>query len=208
MTLCVCSTNRGKLRELIFDGRESRIADLDIRPLPGLESIPSPPENGATFEENARSKAIYYSAFTRELTLADDSGLEVFALHGAPGVYSARYAGPNVKDATNNQLLLARLRDVPDRRARFVCVLSLARAGRVLTTLEGTVEGEIVASPRGDSGFGYDPLFFYPPLQRTFAELTPDEKFAVSHRGNAVRALFRYLEGAECNRLPRSDKIE
>ncbi|MDP9172067.1 MAG: non-canonical purine NTP pyrophosphatase, partial [Acidobacteriota bacterium] len=124
---------------------------------------------------------------------ADDSGLEVDALGGAPGVYSARFAGPDADDLANNQLLLKRLEDQTRRTARFVCVIALAEAGVIRETFRGTVEGEILHEPRGPAGFGYDPLFFYPPYNLSFGEATDERKFAVSHRGNALRALLRYL---------------
>src|SRR6185437_9326233 len=135
----------------------------------------------------------YYSGFTSELVFADDSGLEVDALDGAPGVYSARYAGPNATDADNNELLLQRLKPAGNRSARFVCVIAVARAGRILETFRGTVEGCILYQPRGDGGFGYDPLFFYPPFGQTLAEATPETKFSVSHRGKALRAMMQWL---------------
>jgi XTP/dITP diphosphohydrolase len=193
MTVYACSRNRAKLDELILAGRASGLAKVRIEPLPGLAQIPAPKENGTNFEQNASIKAEYYSSFTKEFVLADDSGLEVTALQGAPGVHSARYAGPNATDGANNDLLLRRLQNQENRAARFVCVVALARAGRVLTTVQGSVEGQILKQPRGDQGFGYDPLFFYPPLDHTFAELTRDQKFAFSHRGHALRKLFTYL---------------
>jgi XTP/dITP diphosphohydrolase len=193
MIIYACSSNRAKLEKLVLAGRELRLADLTIEPLPGLLHIPPPDENGTSFDENARTKAEYYSGFAEQAVLADDSGLEVAALLGAPGIHSARYAGPNATDAENNGLLLRHLGDQDNRAARFVCVVALARAGRVCTTARGTVEGEILSRPRGDRGFGYDPLFFYPTLGRTFAQLTREEKFAVSHRGRALRSLFTYL---------------
>jgi XTP/dITP diphosphohydrolase len=193
MILYACSTNAGKLRDFALASREAGVAGLVIEPLPGLRDIAPPEENGSTFEENARLKAAYYSRFTSELVFADDSGIEVDALGGAPGVYSARYAGPEATDAANNELLLRNLEGVTDRAARFVCVIALARDGRVLETVRGSVEGEILRAPRGEGGFGYDPLFFYPPRRCAFAELSAEEKFAVSHRGNALRALFRVV---------------
>lgn len=193
MIVYACSSNGAKLEELILAGQASGIPSLRIEPLPGLPEIAAPVENGASFEENASLKAKSYSVLTEELVLADDSGLEVSALHGAPGIYSARYAGPNATDAANNDLLLCRLENQEDREARFVCSVALARAGHVLTTMRGSVEGEILKQPRGDRGFGYDPLFFYPPLGRTFAEVTQHEKFAVSHRGQALRKLFTLI---------------
>jgi XTP/dITP diphosphohydrolase len=208
MIVYACSSNRAKLEELILAGRASGNTNLRIEPLPGLQQIPAPIENGTSFEENASIKAKYYSALTEELVLADDSGLEVPALHGAPGIHSARYAGPNATDASNNDLLLRRLENQENRRARFVCSVALARAGEVLTTVRGSVEGEILTQPRGDRGFGYDPLFFYSPLDRTFAQLTREEKFAVSHRGHALRNLFTYFVQVVDKTPARSDKIE
>ena len=194
MLLYACSTNRGKLREFALAADEASLRDLRIKPLPGLGlEIPPPEERGTSFEENASAKALYYSVCTSKAVLADDSGLEVDALQGAPGVYSARYAGPNATDEDNNNLLLRELGNATDRGARFVCVLALAQEGRLLTTIRGVVEGRILAAPCGQGGFGYDPLFFYPPLNRSFAELTSQEKFRVSHRGNALRALFSRL---------------
>lgn len=191
MILYACSTNAGKLREFALAARESGVAGLVIEPLPGLRDIAPPEENGSTFEENARLKAAFYSGFTNELVFADDSGIEVDALGGAPGVYSARYTGRDATDADNNRLLLRNLEGLMDRTARFVCVIALARTGQVIETFHGSVEGEILHAPRGEGGFGYDPLFFYRPCGCTFAELSPEAKFAVSHRGNALRALFK-----------------
>jgi XTP/dITP diphosphohydrolase len=207
MIIYACSSNRAKLEELVLAGRESGLAELTIEPLPGVTQIPAPDENGTSFEENAKIKAEYYSGFTEELVLADDSGLEVAALHGAPGIHSARYAGPNATDSENNELLLQHLENQDNRAARFVCAVALARAGHVCTSVRGTAEGEILNQPRGDRGFGYDPLFFYPPLGRTFAELTCDEKFAVSHRGRALRNLFSYLSQRVHKAPALSDKI-
>jgi XTP/dITP diphosphohydrolase len=207
MTVYACSSNRAKLEELILAGSVSGLANVRIEPLPTLAQIPAPIENGTSFEENASIKAEYYSSFTEDLVLADDSGLEVVALRGAPGIHSARYAGPNATDASNNELLLRRLENQENREARFVSSVAVARAGRVLTTVRGSVEGQILKRPRGDEGFGYDPLFFYPPLDHTFAELTRDQKFAVSHRGHALRNLFTYLVQLIDKTPPRSDKI-
>ena len=193
MRIYACSSNAGKLRELLSAAREAGLPQLTIEPLPGLRDIPPPEENGATFEENAVAKALYYSRLTPEIVLADDSGLEVDALHGAPGVHSARYAGPGATDEDNNNLLLRDLGTETGREARFICVLALAQTGDLLTTARGAVEGTILAAPRGGGGFGYDPLFFYPPFERSFGELTPEEKFSVSHRGHALRALFSRL---------------
>lgn len=193
MLIYACSTNRGKLEEFALAARESGVPNLSIEPLPGLLELTPPEEDGLTFEQNASLKARYYSQFTPEIVLADDSGIEVDALDGAPGVYSARYAGPDATDRANNDLLLRNLGDSENRAGRFVCVIALAQSGRTLTLCRGTVEGEILAAPRGDNGFGYDPLFFYPPLDRSFAELSTREKWSVSHRGNALRLLFTQL---------------
>ncbi len=194
----VCSSNRGKLRDFSTAARASDEGRIVIEPLPGIEHISPPEEKGASFEENAIVKALYYSRFTPAsqapaFVLADDSGLEVYALHGAPGIHSARYAGVGATDAENNQLLLSDLVGITQRDARFVCVLALAREGQNLLTKKGTVDGTILAAPQGSGGFGYDPLFFYAPLQRSFGQLTPEEKLAVSHRGRALRELFKTL---------------
>ena len=186
-----CATgNPGKLREFQLAGRLLRV---DIEPLAGLESIPAPEENGATFEDNARLKAAYYSKFAPGPLFADDSGLEVEALGGQPGVYSARYAGPGATDLANNRLLIERLADNPNRAARFVCVIALAEGGEVRQTFRGEVEGQILHEPRGPGGFGYDPLFYYPPFSCSFGEVDGPKKFDVSHRGKALRTLLKYL---------------
>ncbi len=197
------TTSQGKLR----DFRTAATAhSVEIVPLPGLASIPAPEEDGATFAENGTLKAVYYSRFAPgELVLADDSGLEVDALHGAPGVRSARFAAdsgltdsPDANDNTdvwNNMVLLQRLAGVPaDRRtARYRCVLVAARDGEALYTADGSVEGTILESPRGTGGFGYDPLFFLPALDRTMAEIDLETKLTLSHRGRAFAALLPLL---------------
>ncbi len=194
-TVLYCGTgNRGKLREFQQAAGEA----LEIRaygPLPC-------PEEGATFEANATQKALCYgAALERELgaealLFVDDSGLEVDALDGAPGVYSARFSGESASDDDNNRLLLEKLRDVPaDRRgARYVAVIALVRGGRVLATFRGEAEGVIQDAAQGDGGFGYDPYFHFPPAGRTFASLTATEKWEHSHRGKAFRALLAWLE--------------
>jgi len=188
--LWCATTNAGKLREF-------RLAGADVEALPCMREIPPSPEDGATFEENAAQKACYYSRFTEGLLFADDSGLEVDALGGAPGVYSARYAGAHAGDAANNVLLLSRLENETDLRARFVCVIALAEKGGLIRTFRATVEGEILRAPRGDGGFGYDPLFFYPPFGQTLAEIPAENKFAVSHRGHALRQMLDWLAGSK-----------
>jgi XTP/dITP diphosphohydrolase len=189
-----CATgNAGKLREFRLAGE---LLGIDIEPLAGLKSIPAPEENGATFEDNAGLKAAYYSRFAPGPLFADDSGLEVDALGGEPGVYSARYAGVHATDDANNSLLLERLGDKPDRGARFVCVIALAEGGEVRQTFRGEVEGEILREARGPGGFGYDPLFCYPPFGCSFGEVDGEKKFDVSHRGKALRALLSWLAGS------------
>lgn len=170
-----------------------------------MASIAAPDETGATFEENATLKALYYSNYCDGYLFVDDSGLEVDALGGAPGVYSARFAGPDATDAANNALLVAKVRGVADRTSRFVCVVALAEHGRLVHTFRGEVEGRLLDAPRGSNGFGYDPLFFYPPFGCTFAEVPLERKMEASHRGKALAALRAYLEriaGANPPTLP------
>ncbi len=193
-TLFVGSSNQKKLSEL-----SEALAGLPVRLLTPREwptPLPIPAENEITFFGNARAKALAYANATGELTLADDSGLEVQALDGAPGVHSARFAGPPAADVDNNPLLLERPRHVPlERRlARFVCCLVVARGSEILISAEGTCEGVISHLPRGASGFGYDPLFHLPELGKSFAELDSKEKLERSHRGRALRALRPRLE--------------
>jgi XTP/dITP diphosphohydrolase len=188
-----CATgNPGKLREFRLAGE---LLGIEVEPLPGIKSIVAPEETGGTFEDNACIKASSYSSFAPGPLFADDSGLEVDALGGRPGVYSARYAGENATDEANNRLLLERLGGNPDRTARFVCVIALAEGGRILKTFRGTVEGEILREARGAGGFGYDPLFYYPPFGCSFGEVDGERKFAVSHRGHALRLMLAYLAG-------------
>jgi XTP/dITP diphosphohydrolase len=186
-----CATgNPGKLREFQL---AAKLLDIDIQPLAHLKSIAAPEETGATFEENAVLKAEYYSRFAPGPLFADDSGLEVDALNGAPGIYSARYASQHTSDGANNALLLERMAGTTDRSARFVCVIALGAAGKAERTFRGEVEGRILHEPHGPGGFGYDPLFYYPPFGCTFGEVGDARKFAVSHRGNALRVMLQYL---------------
>ncbi|MGA9069438.1 MAG: non-canonical purine NTP pyrophosphatase [Terracidiphilus sp.] len=200
LRLYAATTSQGKLR----DFRTAAAAHaLTIEPLPGIEGIPAPEEDGLTFADNAKLKAVYYSRFAPgEWVLADDSGLEVEGLHGAPGVRSARFAAdagivdsPDANDNTdvwNNLLLLRRLAGAPEemRAARYRCVLAAAQDGVVLHTAEGAVEGQILDAPRGTGGFGYDPLFYLPALERTMAEIDLETKLGLSHRGRAIAALL------------------
>ena len=186
-----CATgNPGKLREFRLAAQQFGV---EIQELPGLANLAPCEETGRTFQDNAILKAKYYGEHAPGLLFSDDSGLEVDALDGAPGVTSARYAGPGATDELNNGLLLGNMRGRENRRARFVCVIALADHGKLIHTFRGTVEGELLDAPRGDAGFGYDPLFYYPPYGRAFGEVSADEKMAVSHRGKALTALFRYL---------------
>jgi XTP/dITP diphosphohydrolase len=183
-----CATkNPGKLREFI------QIAG-DVQPLPDLDRIAAPEETGDTFEQNAADKAIYYSRSCDGPLFVDDSGIEVDAFGGAPGVYSARFSGPDATDEANNRLLLERMRGQSNRRARYVCVIALALRGALIGTFRGEVEGEILDAPRGSNGFGYDPLFYYPPFGRSFGEVSADEKRQVSHRARALLAMREWLE--------------
>ncbi len=190
MKLWCATGNPGKLREFRLAGE---VLGVEIEALPGLRSVQAPEETGSTFEENAGIKAAYYSRLAPGLLFADDSGLVVDALNGEPGVYSARYAGEHASDEANNQLVLQRLGDNKHRTSRFVCAVALARGGEVVATFRGEVEGELLREARGPGGFGYDPLFYYPPFGCSFGEVEGERKFAVSHRGNAIRAMLRYL---------------
>lgn len=203
LRLYAATTSQGKLR----DFRTAAVAhSVAIEPMPGLRGIPAPEENGATFAENAILKAVYYSRFAPgEVVIADDSGLEVDALSGAPGVRSARFAAdaglidsPDANDNTdvwNNTVLLQRLDGVPapQRTGRYHCVLAAARDGHVLRTADGKVEGMILEAPRGTGGFGYDPLFYLPSLERTMAEISLETKLTLSHRGRALEKLLLKL---------------
>jgi XTP/dITP diphosphohydrolase len=193
-TLLVATTNRAKLREiasLLFG------TPYDIVTLADWPAIAAPEETGATFDENARAKALYYASKTGQLTVAEDSGLEIDALGGAPGVESARFGGAETTYPEKFRLISDALRasGAPTSSARFVCALALARPGAILFETRGTIEGRIAAEPRGDGGFGYDPIFFYPPFGRTLAEVSA-RKSAVSHRGQAFRSLRRFIESS------------
>ena len=191
MTRLYCATgNAGKLREFRLAARE---APVEIELLPDFRALPPAVEDGATFAENAVRKALHYAAWCGGPLFADDSGLEVDALGGAPGVYSARYSGPHAGDESNNRLLLDNLRGAADRGARFVCAIALVEGGAVRGVYHGAVEGRILDGPRGAHGFGYDPLFYYEPFGCTFGEADDDRKFTVSHRGQALRAMLRAL---------------
>ncbi len=196
MTLYCATGNPGKLAEFRLAAQKFGI---EVRELPGLDQLPPCEETGRTFKENAVLKAEYYGRHAPGLLFADDSGLEVDALDGAPGVISARYAGPGATGARNNALLIENMRGEnmrgrENRRARFVCVIALADRGKLVRTFRGVVPGEILDAARGAAGFGYDPLFLYPPYGRSFGEVSVEEKMAVSHRGKALTALFKFVE--------------
>jgi len=202
----VATSNQGKIRDLV--GAASAHG-IEIATLPGFASLPAAVEDGLTFEANARKKAEHYSQSSDgELVIADDSGLEVDALQGAPGVRSARYAADedspdeesgNSDDEANNNRLLRELHEVPDeyRTGRFVCVIAVARNGHTLATFHGKAEGIILHARRGSGGFGYDPLFFFPQIKKTFAELTAEEKAQYSHRGAAFRQFLEWADQLE-----------
>jgi XTP/dITP diphosphohydrolase len=190
--LLIATTNAGKVREIkrSMDGLPFEIVSLE-EVLPGASFR----ERGKTFLDNARSKSLHYGRKSGLLTLAEDSGLEVDALDGAPGVHSARFSRPDPTDAKNNRKVLRLLANAPwkDRKAKFVCVMVLSRDGRVIREIRGEVRGVIDFAPKGENGFGYDPVFYYPKLGKHFAELGPDEKNAVSHRGRALKKLKTFL---------------
>lgn len=201
VTLYAASTNPGKLRDFLVAAAQGGFA---LEPLPNLRSIPPPAEDEPTFAGNARLKAEYYSRNSSEIVLADDSGLEVDALGGEPGVRSARFAedagydspDAHTTDERNNLYLLDRMRGRTQRSARYRCVLAAARGGVVLATGEGMVEGEILEAPLGTGGFGYDPLFWLVELQRSMAQISLEAKNALSHRGRAFRDLLPRLKFA------------
>jgi XTP/dITP diphosphohydrolase len=192
VTVYCATTNAGKIAEF----RLAASAAFSIETLPGLRSIAAPDETGTTFEENAVAKAEHYGRYAEGWLFAEDSGLEVDALGGEPGVYSARYAGEGATDEANNRLVLERLGDARNRAARFVCTIALVRDGGLQATFRGTVEGSILAAPRGTNGFGYDPIFFYPPFGCSFGEVPLERKQEVSHRGAALAKMIEWLSRA------------
>jgi len=185
--LCCATGNPGKLRE--FQDH----SPISIETLPDFQRIPPCVEDGDTFEQNAVIKARHYAPYASGLLFADDSGLEVDALGGAPGVHSARFSGPHSTDEANNLLLLEKLRGVANRTARFVCAIALVEGERPRGVFRGAVAGVILDQPRGSAGFGYDPLFYSPALGLTFGEASAEQKFSLSHRGQALRAMLAAL---------------
>jgi XTP/dITP diphosphohydrolase len=186
----LATANPDKAREI----REILGTQVALRPRPA--ELPDVDETGDTLIDNARLKARAIVDATGEPAIADDTGLEVDALGGAPGVYSARYAGPDAHDDDNNRLLLENLRGVENRTARFVCAIALCHAGRLVKTFRGAVEGRIIDEARGPEGFGYDPLFLHEPFGCTFGEASAEMKMKVSHRAQALRAMFEFLRQA------------
>ena len=197
----IATSNPGKLRD--FAGAAA-VHGIEIAGIPNFSSLPLVVEDGHTFEENARKKAEEYSRYAPgEIVVADDSGLELDALKGSPGVHSARYAADqphladaNTDDEANNARVLRELKHVPSdkRTARFVCVLAAARDGQTVQTFRGVAEGIILDTPRGANGFGYDPLFYFPQIEKTFAQLSAEEKSKYSHRGAAFRQFLDWCE--------------
>jgi XTP/dITP diphosphohydrolase len=212
--ILIATSNPGKVRD--FAGAAA-VHGIEIGSIPGFASLPLVVENGLTFEENARKKAEEYSRHAAgEIVVADDSGLEVDALDGAPGVHSARYAADqphladeNTDDEANNARLLRELRKVPPekRTGRFVCVLAAARDGQTLGTFRGTAEGIILDRARGAGGFGYDPLFYFPQIQKTFAELSAEEKAGYSHRGSALRQFLDWCDTQLTGQVPLRENL-
>jgi XTP/dITP diphosphohydrolase len=190
--LLLATTNQGKAKEI------KKFLDelsLEIFTLHELNLEKTFPEHGQTFAENARGKCLFYSQYWEGLTLAEDSGLEIEHLQGAPGVLSARFSGPQATDKKNNQKVLELMKDMPaeKRKARFISCMILAQEGKIVKEIEESAQGLIASEKRGSYGFGYDPIFYYPPLEKTFAELLPEEKNRVSHRGRALEKLKEFL---------------
>lgn len=195
-TIFLASSNAGKLAEFAALAQSPPDASaLELGLIPNFASLPPFDESAPTFAENAAGKALHYSRFVAEPVLADDSGLVVSALGGAPGVHSARYAGPSASDAQRIEKLLDEMRDKTGdgRAARFVCVLALAQQNQIRAVVSDSATGVLLESPRGANGFGYDPVFFSPELNKSFAELSREEKNRLSHRGKAFRRMLPEL---------------
>lgn len=195
----LASSNTGKLREYL---RLAPTTTIRFELMPEFNKLALFDESAPTFAENAAGKALHYSRFADDVVLADDSGLVVPALNGAPGVKSARYAGDNATDADRVRKLLSEMRELtgPARAAKFVCVAALAHKGRAIAVVSDDVHGTIASEPRGASGFGYDPIFFSPEIGKTFAEASAEEKDRLSHRGKAFRKLLAFLENVDATR--------
>ncbi|GEL07187.1 XTP/dITP diphosphatase [Salisediminibacterium halotolerans] len=185
-TVVIATNNRGKIAEFehFFAAR-----DITVRSLKEFSELPDIIEDGATFEANAIKKATTLGRYLNQIVIADDSGLAVEALDGRPGIYSARYAGADKDDDANNEKLLEELAEKTNRQASFICVIAVYFPNGTVKTVRGSVTGEIASELSGTEGFGYDPLFYYPPLGKTFAHLTKDEKNNVSHRADALKKM-------------------
>ncbi len=192
--ILLASSNAGKLAEFRALAKDSSVS-FELELFPNFDVGPAFEESAATFAENSLGKALYYSRRTEDIVLADDSGLVVPSLDGRPGVRSARYAGENATSAQRIEKLLDEMKDKRgvERAAHFVCVLSVVRQNRALAVITARADGEILQARRGAGGFGYDPIFFFPPLRKTFAELTAEEKNQQSHRGKAFRRLLAVM---------------
>jgi XTP/dITP diphosphohydrolase len=202
-TLLLATRNPGKKREIQSLLQRNQLA-IRLLSLSEAGVQADADESGTTFLENARLKADFYSRLTGLDTLGDDSGLEVMALENRPGIFSARYAGPGAGDDERIAKLLAELRDIPDRRARFVAAVCLSRTGHTIKSFSGMVRGEILREKKGSHGFGYDPLFYYPPLGKTFAELSLEEKNRISHRARAMRQVRAFIAGGGLARFTKT----
>ena len=213
--ILIATSNPGKLRD--FKGAAT-VLGIEVAALPHFSSLPLVVEDGPTFEENARKKAAAYSIYAPgQLVLADDSGLEVDALQGAPGVHSARYAAPdpqaaesNTDDDENNARLIREIESIPpaERTGRFVCVIAAARNGNIVKVSYGKAEGVILDAPRGANGFGYDPLFYFPAIRKTFAELNAQEKSQYSHRGAAFRDFLQWYKESSKTMPPKQLRVQ
>jgi XTP/dITP diphosphohydrolase len=190
--LVIASRNQGKIREMTDILRECS-CHIHVQASSVLGSKHKVIENGVSFPENARIKALYHSGLVEHCCLGEDSGLEVAALGGSPGIFSARFAGADAGDRKNINKLLAKMSGVADRRARFVCAVCLASNKKIVAEFVAVIDGLIAESRRGNNGFGYDPIFFYPPLGKMFAEMSSAEKNAITHRAQAIRRAGEYL---------------
>lgn len=197
LRLFVASSNPGKLREYRALAQPAG-ASVDLAFIPNFDALPVFEEIWPTFAENAAGKALHYSRFAPGVMIADDSGLVVPALGGAPGVHSARYAGPDASDADRIRKLLGEMRgkNGEERQARFVCVVAAAESGRMRGLFSSSAEGILLEEPRGEDGFGYDPIFYFPALGKTYAEISREEKNLHSHRGKAFHKALEFLLGA------------
>lgn len=190
--LLLATTNKGKAKEIKSFLQELPLEIISLAEWRLKETFA---EKGETFAENAREKSLFYSRRWEGLTLTEDSGLEIDELHGAPGIFSARFSGPQATDKKNIEKVLKLMKDIPfsKRKARFISSMAVSRKGKVIKEINESVQGFITFEKRGNQGFGYDPVFYYPPLEKTFAQLSAGEKNKVSHRGRALKKLKEFL---------------